>query len=490
VIADGRALLTGICLCAIVPGAFADVPEEALVAVDEGSWRKAIILLKSNTDDPEARRMLGISYFQASDYDHAFPLVESALEQTPDDPELNSAMLDLRLARQEWNEAKSLTEKLAEHGDPDSLKFASMQIELGSDQGDRSLAKSGLLELLESPETNTEIALDAADLLIKTLLQDQERHEAYRVARLAISRDPDSPESIRYSQFIHETQGSGKVHFDLGYRLEYDDNICLADDSRASGKEDFRQVLMVDVLYEKPLKEGWSVYAQGNLFQAFHNEFDNFNYSRIKGSAGVGKSGNRSGWRFPVEAIQDRLDGNIFRTSLAVLPAYYVQFSKDFFSHFYARIQSDDYEFIAISGFNANSEEDRSGDVNGLGVLLAGQLSAELSLRSYLEFNRYDTNGSLWKRDEMVAFAYGEYVFKDNWTAGVALRYQDEDFDNPRSSEFAQQSESKELYLNLTRKFRNEWTWRGQVSFINHESNVPIFDYERNVYSFSVSREF
>lgn len=484
-IADGRALLIGICLCAIVPGAFADVPEEALVAVDEGSWRKAIILLKSNTDDPDARRLLGISYFQASDFDHAFPLVESALEQTPDDPELNSAMLDLRLARREWNEARSLTEKLAEHGDPDSLKFASMQIELGSDQGDRTLAKSGLRELLESPETSTEVALDAADLLIKTLLQDQERHEAYRMARLAISRDPDSPESIRYSQFIHETQGSGKVQFDLAYRVEFDDNICLTDTAIATGKEDFRQVFLADVLFEKPLQNGLSFYAQGNIFRTFHDDLDQFDYSRLKASASIGKSGETSGWRLPVELSQDRLDGETFRDSVAFIPAYYVQFSKDLFSHFYARIQTDDYE----TGNFPN--EDRSGDVNGLGILLAGRLSPEFNLRTYVEFNRHDTAGMFWERDEIVAFAYGEYIFSENWTAGLALRYQDEDFDNPRPLFVERtQSESKELYLNLTHKFRHDWTLRGQISVINHDSNVPFFNYDRNVYSFSVSREF
>lgn len=485
----GRALLTGICLWSCFPAAFAEVPADATEAFNQENWQEAVFILEPLGGNPDALKMLAISYYHLEDFDNAFPKVNDALGSLPEDLELKTVLLELRIARQEWSLAGELANELQEKAPGEALNFARLRVDLNDGTGNRAQAKDQLLAMVKDETVETELALWAADVLIKALLDDVERHKAYEVARLAMDRDT-ATDSFRYSQFLPEKQGSGKVHFDLAYRLEYDDNICLADDSRASGKEDFRQILMVDVLFEKPLEDGWSMYAQGNLFQAFHNDFDNFNYSRLKGTAGVGKSAEKSGWRFPAEVIQDRLDGNTFRTSVAVLPAFYVQFSKDFFSHFYARIQSDDYEFLPIPGFNANPDEDRSGDVNGLGVLLAGQISPQLNLRSYIEFNRYDTKGSLWKRDEMVAFAYGEYTFSENWTAGVAVRYQDEDFDNPRSSEFNQQSESKELYLNLTRKFGQKWTWRGQLSFIDHESNVPIFDYERNLYSFSVSREF
>ena len=53
-----------------------------------------------------------------------------------------------------------------------------------------------------------------------------------------------------------------------------------------------------------------------------------------------------------------------------------------------------------------------------------------------------------------------------------------------------QQDESKEIYLNLTHAFNDQWYWRGQISLVNHESNIPAFDYDRNVYSFSIARKF
>jgi hypothetical protein len=123
--------------------------------------------------------------------------------------------------------------------------------------------------------------------------------------------------------------------------------------------------------------------------------------------------------------------------------------------------------------------------------VLLGQLSPRLQLRTYVEFNRYDTDGVYWERDELVGFLFGEFEITSRWMVGLAMRYSDEDYDNARPA-FAErrQDESTEFYLVLTHRFSNHWRWRGQVSHIDHKSNIPIFDYERNVYSFSVAWEF
>ena len=202
-------------------------------------------------------------------------------------------------------------------------------------------------------------------------------------------------------------------------------------------------------------------------------------------SAAIGRTGIKTGWRLPVEIEHDRIDGDSFRTSIAALPGFYVQFGGDYFSHFYARLQSDDYEFAYFAA------EDKSGSVYGGGILLTGQVSARFKIHSYLEYNRHDTDGDNWQRDEIIAFAYGEFDISPKWVAGLALRYQKEDFDNSRRI-FAdpQENDSKEIYVNVTHQFTRKWRWRGQISIVNHESNIAIFDYDRNIYSFSVVREF
>ena len=123
--------------------------------------------------------------------------------------------------------------------------------------------------------------------------------------------------------------------------------------------------------------------------------------------------------------------------------------------------------------------------------MVAGTIASRFKIHSYLEFNRYETDGENWQRDETVAFIFAEYEFSPKWATGLALRYQKEDFDNVRPVFAArQQDDSKELYLNVTHKFVRKWRWRGQISMVRHESSIAIFDYDRNVYSISVVREF
>ncbi len=480
----GRIFLTGIFLCALFSeGVQAQVCEKATKAFEQRFWHAAIEhLLDPEAECPDTGRMLAISYFQTMEFELAYPFLDAALDAAEEDLELNLAMLDVSLAMGDLDEAEEVAFCLKELGALDVAIFGRARIELEKKDGKRSWAMDQLHQLVK--ESEIDLALKAADELTRTYLIDQQLGAAYEVAQEITRRSPDPATAVRFAQFSPEYQVGSEFHIDLGYRFEYDDNVTFPDDAISSGLEDFRHVLMVDLLYQRPFAEGWSFYAQGYFLQSFHHDLNQFDQTRISGSAAIGQTGKKTGWRFPIEVTHDRVDGDTFRTSFAVLPGFYVQFGNDFFSHFYARIQSDDYDNVP------SVEEDRSGEVTGAGVLLAGQVSPRIQLRSYLEFNRHDTDGLYWQRDETIVFLHGEFEFNAAWTVGLALRFQDEDYDNARVFEDRQQDESEEYYLNVTHKFRDNWRWRGQVSIINHESNIPVFDYDRNVYSIALTREF
>jgi len=357
------------------------------------------------------------------------------------------------------------------------------RLESPDESTDRKQTMRHLRTLVETAEPA--VATQAADLLIEALYDEQKYGEAYDVAQIALRRDPDSALAYRFSRIPPDTQPVPDFSFDLGYRFEYDNNITFPDDELASGEEDFRHVLMADILYQRPFADNWSFFAQGHVMQSLYNDFDQFNQTRLTGSVAIGQQAQKWGWRLPLEVTHDRLDGDSFRTSVAAVPGIYLQFGKGYFSHLYARLQSDDYENFGFPN------EDRSGDVTGLGILFVGQFNHRWRLRSYLEFNRYDTDGLYWERDEIAAFLMTEFEFAANWVAGLAIRYQDRDYDNVRPV-FAQrqQDEVTDLYINLSQRFAEKWRWRLQISLADHQSNIPIFDYTRNVYSIGITREF
>jgi tetratricopeptide (TPR) repeat protein len=434
-------------------------------------------LLEPQQASPDARRILALAYFHKPDFDLARPALEKALSASPDDVELNGALLEVLLADRDYAGAAAVAARLGELGADDPAAFGTARIRLA--EGERETAIDLLQGLVQTADPV--LATRAADVLIETLYQEHRYDQAYEVAQTAMQRDPESPLAYRFAQTQPDPVTGALFSVDLAYRFEYDDNVTFPDEVFASGEEDFRHVLMGDLLYRHPLGNGWLLYAQGHALQSFHNDFDEFDRTRLTGSVGVGFQGQRFGWRLPLRVEHDRLDGDSWRTTVAALPGLSMHFAQGFLGQLYGRVQSDDYEDVLLL------QEDRSGDVTGAGVLLAGNVTPRLQVRSYLEFNRYDTDGLYWERDEIVAFVYGEFEFSSNWVAGLAFRYQDEDYDNARPV-FAerQQVESKELYLNLTHRFAENWWWRGQISLIDHTSNIPVFDYDRNVYSFSI----
>lgn len=482
----GRGFLAGICLVVLCFNATAN-SDAAAKAFDQKFWQTTIDhltpLLDSNTElSGKEVRMLGLSYFMLQDLETAYPFLNEALRDAPDDIDLNKAMMELMLAKRKYRKASQYAAHLAGLGAAGTASLARARIDLEQEGGDSVGVKNRLLAMVTDSELS--LALDAADLLIEAHLVDGELGSAYEVARVVVGRYPDLKESVRYAPFLPENQVAEHFGYDLGYRIEFDDNVTFPDDTRASGEEDFRHVLMADIFYERPLRAGWNLYALGNILRSFHDELDTFDQTRLAGTIAVGQTGQKSGWRFPLEVRHERLDGGTYYNSVALTPGYYLQFSKDLFSHFYARLESRDYDIFSIP------QENQSGDITGAGVLVGGQLSPRLQLRSYMEFNQHDTDGSYWERDEFLAFVYGEFEISSKWQTGMAIRYRDESYENARRDfDEVQDDVTTELSVNLTHKFSKNWSWRAQVSVLNQDSNISVFDYDRNVYSFAISRE-
>jgi tetratricopeptide (TPR) repeat protein len=480
-VSRSTALLAASCFGVFCATAEAQSVMDPAQAFEQENYLEVIRLLSAREPDPAALRILALSYFHEGDFDQARPQLERALETAPTDLELNVALLDVLLADRNYGRAGQIADRLQQLGAGEAAAFGYARIALAN--GERARAIDLLRSLVN--EAEAPYASRAADILIEVLYEEHEYGEAYEVAQTALQREPESPFVYRFARIRPDPTASSQFSADLAYRLVYDDNLTFPDDPFGSGKEDFGHVLTADLLYQRPFGKTWHFYAQGHALQSFYNDLDEFNQTRLTGSVGIGQQGERLGWLVPLEVDHDRVDGDAYRTSAAALPGVNLQIGRGYATHVFVRLQSDDYQDSSFA------EEDRSGSVTGAGAVLLGQLSPRLQLRTYVEFNRYDTDGVYWERDELVGFLFGEFEITSRWMVGLAMRYSDEDYDNARPA-FAerQQDESTEFYLVLTHRFSNHWRWRGQVSHIDHKSNIPIFDYERNVYSFSVAWEF
>ncbi len=475
-------LFVGLCVTPVL----AEISPDALEAYNQQRWEDAIALLQSQQRDAKSDRLLALAYFRSQDVDAALPAIRSALEAAPGDTELNQALLEILIADRLYDEAEAVNEALEAGGLEAEARYGKARI--AAARGKSREATVVLDELVDSAEP--ELAQESANLLIELLIANDQAGRAFEVAQRAIARDPDSFYSFRFSKLQPVDDSSRRLRYILGYRVEYDDNVALLPDNSGAifgttGEEDFRHVLTADVLYRKSFAGNWSFFAEGHLSQSFHHDLDQFNLTSINVVAGIGQTNERWGWRLPLEVTNDRFDGDDFRTSIRATPGVYVKVGSKMFLHVYGRIEDEDYDLLA------GPRDSRDGDVTGGGILLAGTITPRFNIRTFVETVKYDADGLNWQRDEFTAYAYGEISLKDNWILGLALRYRDIEYDNVRTPFIqTQDDESKEVYINVSRPFREKWQFRSQISIINHDSNISVFNHERNVYSITISREF
>jgi tetratricopeptide (TPR) repeat protein len=229
------------------------------------------------------------------------------------------------------------------------------------DNGDYARALPALEKALLTSPDNIKLK-EALQVMHDELCKDQQFELADKVERVAKERDPESEIACEHSSISPEVTAARRFNFDVAYRFSYDDNVTFPEEDFATGEADYSHVFLADIFYDRPFGSGWRFFAQGHFLQSLYHQFDQFNQTRLSAVAAIGKTGEKIGWRLPVEVTQDWLDGSTYRTSLVTRPGLFVQFGKGFFGHFYGRIQSDDYKSFPYV------EEDRSGDVYGGGV--------------------------------------------------------------------------------------------------------------------------
>ena len=89
------------------------------------------------------------------------------------------------------------------------------------------------------------------------------------------------------------------------------------------------------------------------------------------------------------------------------------------------------------------------------------------------------------------AVAQVEYSPTPAWTIGAGYGYQEAEFENIHDV-FLQQreDETSEAFASLTYRFARRWLIRAQVTFVDQESTLPVYTYDRTVISLGINRDF
>lgn len=456
-------------------------------AFDREHWEEVTELLKNQQVNACNNRLAALALFHSNQYDTALPQVQSLLNSLPNDPELNRAALAMLTALGREDDARASATTLHSLGDSDFANLYTARIE--QQAGNSDTAESLLRDLLAA--SDAALAQAAASDLI-ALLQSQGRYrEIPAVASQAYDRNPDSFSAYRFEQYSLENQRALRsFEISAGYRLDYDDNVALYPDDQAlffgnEDQEDFRNVFFGDLWYRRSLGRNLRFFSEVHASQSIHLDYSEYDLTRINVVAGLGGSYARWGWRLPLEYTHDRFDGDAYNNYWAATPGIYFHLPGGLQSHFYGRFREDDYEQSLFPS------EDRSGDTSGGGVLLVGALNEQWFVRVFAESDAIDTDGRNWDRDEWRAVAQVEYSPAAAWTLGAGYGYQEADFDNIHDVFLAERhDETSEIFASVTWRFARKWLARAQVTFMDQDSTLPVYTFDRTVISLGVNRDF
>ena len=465
--------------------------EQGIAAYAAENFDEARVLLeqayRAGLQDRAARRYLALTYYQLQQFAEARPLLEQTIAADPDDNEARYALAEAQLLLDDANAALQQAKMLAERDFSPrvSLLLGRIHSRLGQ-QGEAIAILEGALDESD-PKLYQAVSLELAPLYNIRGKNQQARDLTERAIALA----PDSFDAYELralSQRLQQVQAVAQpVELSLGYRLEYDSNVPLAPDDEnlalnIDDDDDFRHVLFGDLLGRYPLGGNFELLGEAHLTVGLHNDLDEFDFTRQNYVAGLAWNQSDYGVRLPLEFEQVDIDSDRLVQSFAIAPGVYYRLSNDALVYGFARIKDNDFN-------NADSpEEDRSGTTRSLGMTFHGLFAERRgSLRGILEVGEDDTDGSNWERDEWRLYLYGTYKVTDQVELGLGFEHESNDYDNVNNVFLETRDDTiNTVFASAAYKLDDNWEVRLQAVHEEGDSNIDVYDFDRNIFSVGV----
>lgn len=319
--------------------------------------------------------------------------------------------------------------------------------------------------------------------------------EAQKAMQEAVIKDPATDlgqYAAEYGRMIARKKEREKPwKLSAGFRLEYDDNVILkpADSAAANGitgEDDWRESLSLRAEHTKKTGGPWSVKTHYSLYAT--NQHDIESHEVISNTLGVTPSYNSASSTTSLAIVYNNtlVDTSRYLDSLTISPSWSRMIGASRMLSLSARFQKREFaepSFYAV--------EDRDSVDFGLGAAYYRFFANNGFASVRYEINRENSDGENWD--------YGGHRFSANllYPMGEKLKLQGfadafiQDFSNTNTF-FAEKREDTVYTFSALASWAitEKADLMVQYTHVRDDSNIVIYDYERNIFSTGVDYRF
>jgi Tfp pilus assembly protein PilF len=280
----------------------------------------------------------------------------------------------------------------------------------------------------------------------------------------------------------------------LGY--QYDDNVVLESDdtnsaTRVSGEGDSRAVLFVDGEYRFIQSLPWIMGVRYTFYQSIHSRLHDYDIQDHQGTLFGSYQGQFKNipYMFQLDYTYDNtlLDEKRYREAHGFTATLNLQLSSKLLTQIQYRLQEKDFHYDDF-----HHTANRDGINNLVGITQYLYLFDDRGfLRVGYFYDNDSTNGSNWDYDGYKVLAGLRFPFLYETIIDTELQYYQQEYDN--NDFFFNHSRRDEEYTYNFSIYRNVYKSL-DASFrytrIDNGSNVDFYDYDRNIYSLTLSVRF
>lgn len=463
------------------------LPVQGIKQFQMEHYQEALSLFKRAAQEhpgPEMARWSGLTYYHLLQYDRALPFLKDAVSSGNDDIEVLHALTHIYLETQKITSAIETVERmLKSHGNLSVSDYTlAGRVYAAADHEDRAIE---FFKKAITINPSSDAAVDMARLLMKQGNNSAARH----LMETAILASPESFNAQRLKKIQQSLKETTKPYsIALGYRYEYDSNAILEPDdpeiaSDFERKSDQRHVITADIMAHSLQWNGMQAFGEAHLSNNWYHhlsELDEFTQDYV---LGMGWSSGNYGVRLPLEYTNVIVDGDSYLDQYAINPgAYYRLFSATIYG--FMRFSHQDYHNEVLT-----PDENRDGDTELLGLMtLVPFYNNQGLLRLIAQGSRAFTAGRDWDRDQAMVYGNLSFDFFSWLGCNAGFQWDDLFFDYMQEVYLVKREDTAlTLFAGMAVHPLKNWDFRVQYSYVDWDSNIPLYKYYRNVVSAGIT---